>query len=127
MYQIKIDTQQNRLEVVFSGTVDAKQAERYLHELERRVPTELQAGFEIQTDLRRMQHLSQAATRHIRKTMDLFNRQGVSRIVRIISHPTGSFAFNLMSYFHYDHKVRIITCESPEELARKTPSVDLAS
>lgn len=119
MYLIEIDSKRNHMRVVFAGQVDEEQAGSYYRELEERAPAELAEGFEILTDLSELDHLTHEATRYVRKSMDLCNQLGVQRVIRIIPHPSRSFAFNLMSYFHYDRQVSIVTCKSPEELAAR--------
>lgn len=118
MFLVEIDQRLNRLHVVFIGSVDKKQGASLFKQLQERA-FELQPGFEIISDLSDVREVSLAAKHYIRKMMDLCNELGVSRIIRIISHPTKNFGFRIMSNFHYDKAVRIVECQSREEAARK--------
>jgi hypothetical protein len=53
--------------------------------------------------------------------MDLCNENGVGKVVRIVPCPLSDFALTIMSYFHYDHGVPVITCKNFDEASRHFP------
>jgi hypothetical protein len=50
--------------------------------------------------------------------MDLFDKAGIAKVVRIISDPAKDIGFSIMSLFHYRRRIPIITCETMEEALR---------
>jgi hypothetical protein len=52
---------------------------------------------------------------HIRDIMDMCNQNGVAEVVRIIPDPKRDIGLQIMSYFHYNTDVHIVTCESADE------------
>jgi hypothetical protein len=118
MYLLEIDRALNRLHLTLMRTIDEEQAESFFRMLERRLG-ELQEGFHIVTDLTKLKALEREATPYIRRAMDLCNGLGVGRIIRIIPEPSKSFGFTVMSYFHYDRSVPIVTCANLEEAVER--------
>jgi len=111
MYRIEIDKSLNRLHLTLARRHDKEQAEFLFEELENRIG-ELKEGFHILTDITQLQEVDEAARPLIKESMDLCNRYGVGKIVRIVENPLHDFGLKLMSYFHYDGKVPVITCGS---------------
>ena len=65
-----------------------------------------------------------ACAPHIEKAMDLCNEKGASIVVRVIPDPTRDIGLQIMSVFHYDGRVRIVTCTTlaeAEEILRTEP------
>jgi hypothetical protein len=52
----------------------------------------------------------------IRKIMDLLNQHGISEVIRIIPDPNKDIGFNILSIFHYDKDVKVLTCQSLEQV-----------
>jgi hypothetical protein len=44
--------------------------------------------------------------------MDLCNKAGVSKVVRVIPDPRKDIGLTIMSVFHYHRGVKIVTCET---------------
>jgi hypothetical protein len=42
----------------------------------------------------------------------------VELVVRVIPDPTKDIGLNILSVFHYRHRVRVVTCQTMEEAAR---------
>jgi hypothetical protein len=53
--------------------------------------------------------------REIEKGMDLFNAQGVTKIVRVIPDPNMDIGFNIMSASHYSKQIKVHTVRSRQE------------
>ena len=118
MYLLEIDQSRDILHLTLMGTIDAAEAETVLSELERR-REELQKGFTILTDLTSLEALEPSTAPYIQKTMDLCNECGVGKVIRIILEPAQNFGFTVMSYFHYDEGVPVVTCSTLEEAAKR--------
>ncbi|MEN8173470.1 MAG: hypothetical protein ABFS03_11405, partial [Chloroflexota bacterium] len=79
MYLIEVDRSMNRLHVILLQTIDEKQAASFFRTLGRRIK-ELEEGFEVLSDLSRLEHIERSATFYIRRAMDLCNERGVGKI-----------------------------------------------
>ncbi|HWX19022.1 MAG TPA: hypothetical protein VN578_03845 [Candidatus Binatia bacterium] len=117
MFEAKIDKSANLLTVSFSGNVDPGETKRLAAEVER-LAAELPPGFRLLTDLTSLEAMDLACVPHIRRVMDLCNKQGIAMVVRVIPDPHKDIGFNILSLFHYRRGVRIVTCETLSE-ARK--------
>ena len=114
MYQVEIDRSLNRLHLTLARCFDKEQAEFLLEELEIRIGG-LREGFEILTDLRNLKFVEDAARPFIKRSMDLCNRSGVGKIVRVVNNPLRDFGLKIMSIFHYKRNIPVITCSSLDE------------
>src|SRR5262245_28342659 len=114
MVQIEADKNRNLLEIRFFQRVvpaDLKdQVERV-----KSLLADLAPDFRLLADLSGLESMDLACAPYIKDTMDLCNRKGVSKVVRIIPDPRKDIGLNIMSYFHYDRDVRIVTCETRAE------------
>jgi hypothetical protein len=55
------------------------------------------------------------AKQSIEKIMELLNKSGVSKVIRVIPDPKKDIGFNIMSLFHYSAGVAIHTYKSYRE------------
>lgn len=114
MYLLEIDHAQNRLHLMMSERFDAPQAESLLNEAQNRTQ-EMNDGFHVLCDLTTLEEFDPAAKAVFRRFMDLINKNGAHKIIRIIPDPLNNFGLTVMSIFHYDDSVRIITCKTLKE------------
>ena len=114
MFTIEFDQPQNLLVIRYSDHVGPKETERALEEM-RLALEKVERGFRLLADLTALQSMDVLCAPHIETAMDLCNGKGVSDVVRIIPDPRKDIGMQIMSYFHYDGDVRIVTCESAEE------------
>jgi anti-anti-sigma regulatory factor len=114
MIQMKHDKALNLFKIIFSQKVDHAEAKEYREKIEAMSP-DLQPGFRVFVDLSQLEQMDSACASEIRAVMDLFQKIGVSKIVRVIPDPHKDIGFKLMSKFHYGHDVPILTCETLEE------------
>ena len=114
MITVQADPSRNLLTMKFSGHVGSHAVKRESVAILPALDT-LQAGFSLLTDLSELESMEYTVAPYISKFMDLFSAKGVSRVVRVIPDARKDIGFKMMSYFHYDHKVHIITCETVEE------------
>ena len=114
MYRIEVNSVDNTLEIHLRESFDPDQGRDLLNELSERVH-ELRPGFKLLTDLSQLRGMDIAAHKSIDEVMELCNRHEVSKVVRVIAKETRDIGFNIMSLFHYSHRVIIHTCDSLEE------------
>lgn len=79
---------------------------------------DLPAGIQVLADLDRLESMDVACAGEFGKAMDLCDQHGVELVVRVIPDPTKDIGLNILSVFHYRHRVRVVTCETMEEAAR---------
>ena len=114
MYLLDIDARKNRIHITFSASFDEDEAKKLHAEIEERLP-ELRPGFHVLCDLSTLNDFKTKAKVHFRSVMDLCNKHGVHKVIRIFPNPRENFGVNLMSYFHYCEAVKQVTCHSFEE------------
>ena len=114
MYLLGIDCVQNRIHITLSGRFDEHQAKALSGELKSRMD-ELTPGFYILCDLTTLEAFDHSAAKPYETIMDLCNEGGVCKIIRIIPNPVQNFGLTVMSHFHYDREIPIVTCSSFQE------------
>ena len=72
-------------------------------------------GFRLLADLSGLQSMDLACAPFIAKVMDRCNERGVKKVIRIIPDPRKDIGFSIMSVFHYDRHVRILTFDNLAE------------
>jgi anti-anti-sigma regulatory factor len=115
MYLLGIDRTKNRVHITLSDRFDALQAKTLSEELTSRLE-ELERGFCMLCDLTTLEEFDPSAAKHYESMMDLCNKNGVSKIIRIIPNPARNFGLTVMSYFHYDREIPVVTCSKFREV-----------
>src|SRR6267142_1680871 len=75
-------------------------------------------GFEMLADLGRLESMDIDCEEIIGKTMEMMERHGLKRVVRVIPDPTKDFGLKIIGMFHYSKKIRIVTCQTMAEAAQ---------
>jgi hypothetical protein len=114
MFNIEIAARENLLTIRYSGATTGAEVQRCVAEVESRL-NELQPGFRLLTDLTGLESMETTAVPHIRRMMDLCSQRGVAMVVRVIPDPHKDLGLNIMSPFHYERHVRIVTCQHLEQ------------
>jgi hypothetical protein len=114
MYLLEIDRTQNRIHITLAERFDQPQASELLADLRGRF-REVEPGFHILCDLTALQDFDEAAVLCFRSIMDLCNGGGVCKIIRIIPDPRHDFGLTVISHFHYDNGIPVITCRTLQE------------
>ena len=114
MFQVEADKSKNLLKISFAQRVDLEEAKRCAEEVQTLL-ADVQPGFQLLTDLSGLESMDVACARHIERVMDLCNKKGVAKVVRVIPDPHKDIGFNILSLFHYRHGIPIVTCETLEE------------
>jgi hypothetical protein len=114
MVLTEADKSRNLLTVVHAQHVTPEQLDAGFAKVELLL-ADLQPGFRLLADLSGLESMDPSCAPLIGQVMDLFNRKGVSMVVRIIPDPKRDIGLNILSLFHYSRKVRIVTVESFSE------------
>ncbi len=113
MINLNYDQDHNAVIIEFVGAIDAAQGDEYLPRLGQFIPSA--KGFNLLVDLTAVESMDRGIHGTIKKAMDLFNVRGVAKIVRVIPDPGKDIGLNIMSVFHYESSVRILTVSSRQE------------
>jgi hypothetical protein len=108
------DIKRNLLTIRFAGRVGSDDLKSIFEET-LRLLNQLQSGFTLLTDLTGLESMDVACAPYIQRVMDRCNEKDVSTVVRVIPDPHKDIGFNILSLFHYDRGVRIVTCQTREE------------
>ncbi|RKY32540.1 MAG: hypothetical protein DRP74_02405 [Candidatus Omnitrophota bacterium] len=114
MFKVNIDERQNKVIIKLEEDFNLPQAQELLLWIEQ-MSANLKKGFSVLTDMSTLKKMDINTRKPVEKTMDLLNRRGVSKVVRVIPDNTKDIGFNIMSQFHYSKEVSIFTCGSLEE------------
>lgn len=114
MVEVTNDVPGKLVRIGFSGSVTLEQVRASEPRVETAV-SGMQPGFRLLTDLSGLEFMDPACLSSIRNTMDLCNRRGVSRVVRVIPDPLKDIGLNILSLFHYRHNIPIVTFETLSE------------
>jgi hypothetical protein len=117
MFLAETNRLKNLLHLSYVGRVSAADLERSAEEVEALL-ADLAPGFVLLTDLSRLEAMDVACSTQIGRAMDVCQKRGVGRIVRVIPEPSKDIGFNILSIFHYAPSTRAVTCESIQEAER---------
>ncbi len=114
MFQAEFDKARNLLKISYEqhvGPEDTKRGEEQLPSL----LAEASPGFRLLTDLSDLESMDLSCVPYIKEVMDLCNKKGVEMVVRVIPDPHKDIGLNILSLFHYRHRVRLVTCATLKE------------
>jgi hypothetical protein len=114
MIQAQTDKTNNLLRVTYAQRVEPAEMQRALEDL-RRLLADMETGFRLLTDLSGLEEMDLACEPAMKTMMDLCDDKGVQTVVRVIPNPQKDIGLNIMSLFHYQRRVRIVTCATLEE------------
>lgn len=75
-------------------------------------------GMRLLGDLERLQSMDDDCVAELGKNMELFDRNGVELVVRVIPGSTKDIGLNILMIFHYKKQPRVVTCSKMTEAAR---------
>ena len=114
MYQAEVDKGRNLLKVSYAQQVTVEEAKRWAEELGLML-RELRPGFRVLADLSGLESMDLGCVPHIKTMMKLCDKKGVAMVARVIPDPRKDIGLNILSLFHYDRRVQIVTCETMDE------------
>ena len=118
MFEVKADKSRNLLKISFAQHVGPEEAKSSVDKV-KALQAELQPGFQLLTDLSRLESMDVACAAYIKRTMDWCNKQGVSKVVRVIPDPHKDIGLSILSLFHYRRPLPIVTCETLAEAMKE--------
>ncbi|MDZ8117988.1 hypothetical protein [Pontiella agarivorans] len=111
MYLFEIDTPNNRMHIMLADHFTEQEARELLEKCTSRIK-EVNPEYKILCDLTALKTFEHPAKMIYRSIMDLFNETGAKKIIRLFSDPRQTFGMNIMSTFHYNDNVEIISTDS---------------
>jgi hypothetical protein len=108
------DTSQELMVVRYGGNVTEAEAVEGLEDATD-VLAQLTKGFRVLVDMTELQRMEVGCAPYIERVMDLCQARGVTEIVRVIPDPRRDIGMQIMSRFHYDSGVQILTCETLDQ------------
>ena len=117
MFEVDVDKAANLLTIRYAGRVGLKEVHLCAEKVQSGLG-EMQPGFRLLTDLTKLESMELDGLPEIKRIMDLCNERGVQKVVRIIPDPHKDIGLNILSLFHYNRHVRIVTCKTGDEAKR---------
>jgi hypothetical protein len=114
MFNANADTSKNLLTFSFSGNITRSETTSWKGQLPGLL-RELKPGFKLLSDFSGVESFAVECAPDIETVMDLLNQAGISKVVRVITHPKQDIGLSIMSLFHYRRCISIITVETTEE------------
>jgi len=112
--QVHSDKSARLLKITFSEKVTARDAEQLMNKAFVALD-DMQPGFRLLADLSHLESMDVACAPFIGKVMDRCNDGGIKKVVRVIPNPRKDIGLRIMSVFHYDRHVRILTFDNLAE------------
>ncbi|HEX4265080.1 MAG TPA: hypothetical protein VH597_12135 [Verrucomicrobiae bacterium] len=117
MFQVETNPAENLLKFAFSGSVTTDETARWRAQLDGLLK-QLRPGFKLLSDFSGVESIDVACAPDIEFVMELLNKAGIAKVVRVITHPRQDIGMSIMSLFHYRRCVAIVTCQTMEEALR---------
>jgi hypothetical protein len=114
MIHVDSDPARNLLKLHFSQQVGPDEMKASF-EMANSLLAKLRPGFCLLSDLRGLQSMDLQCALYIKQAMDAYNQKGIAKVVRIIPDPKKDIGLSIMSLFHYNRGVRIVTVETLAE------------
>jgi hypothetical protein len=117
MFLATVNQLKQLLYLSFIDHVGVKELERGHADIVKLL-AELPSGFRLLTDLSRLESMELDCAVEIGREMELFEQKGVGLVVRVIPDPAKDIGMNMLSFFHYHHHPRTVTCATMAEAAK---------
>jgi hypothetical protein len=75
----------------------------------------LAPGFHYLVDLTHLEFMGLECMTELGGLMELIGKSGVGLVVRVIPDPSKDIGMNILTVFHYPHKLRVVTCQNLAE------------
>jgi anti-anti-sigma regulatory factor len=79
---------------------------------------ELSPGFHLLADFSQLESMGLDCTPELGRMMELIGQAGVGLVVRVIPDPSKDIGMNILTVFHYPHRLRVVTCQNLTDAAR---------
>ena len=114
MFHAEVDPANNLLKFSFSKRVTRDDTVRWKNELPALLQ-KLKPGFKLLSNFSDVESIDVACAPDIEAVMDLCNKAGIVKVVRVITNPRQDIGLSIMSLFHYRRCISIVTAETSEE------------
>ena len=111
MFSVDASNVESLVTIVWWGKVDLEELRVGTDEIGG-VISNMRPGFRVLVDMTGLESMDPAGASYIGTIMDLCLAKQVERVIRVIPDANKDIGFNIMSYFHYDSSVRVVTCEN---------------
>lgn len=78
---------------------------------------ELSPSFRLLADFSQLESMGLDCEVELGRVMELIGQSGVNLVVRVIPDPSKDIGMNILTAFHYPHRLRVVTCENLVEAA----------
>ncbi len=78
---------------------------------------ELPPGFRLLADFSQLESMELDCEAELGRMMELIGRAGVGLVVRVIPDPSKDIGMNILTVFHYPHRLRVVACKNLVEAA----------
>ena len=112
--QVTADSHRNILRVSFAGNITALDLLPYRAESANAVES-LRSGFSLLVDLTDLASMGLECVPYIEQNMELFRDHGVNLVVRVIPDRSKDIGLGIISLFHYQRGLKILTVETRPE------------
>lgn len=111
MYLFEIDQSHNRMHIILAEHFTRDEARELLGKCIDRIG-EVAPDYRILCDLTSLETFEHSAKLIYRRIMDLCNAAGVKKVIRVYADLMQTFGLNIMSAFHYNDTVEIVSTDS---------------
>jgi hypothetical protein len=105
---VQADRERGFFTLVFRQKVTEGEAKLLVSDIERGVAG-MPRGFRLLADFSDLDSMEMECAPLIARVMDLCNEAGIGKVIRIIPDPRKDIGLRIMSLFHYNRDVRILT------------------
>jgi anti-anti-sigma regulatory factor len=78
---------------------------------------ELSPRFRLLADFSQLESMGLDCEAELGRMMELIGQAGVNLVVRVIPDPSKDIGMNILTAFHYPHRLQVVTCENLVEAA----------
>ena len=102
------------LYVSFIGTVQPAQFQSELEDVTAQLAG-LAPGFYHLVDFTQLEFMGLDCMAELGRMMELIGQAGVGLVARVIPDPSKDIGMNILTVFHYPHRLKVVTCQNLTE------------
>jgi hypothetical protein len=121
MWSAVLDKERQLLQIRFAQRVNLQEAKACAGRVEELL-ADLLPNFSLLNDLSELEEMDVSCEPVIDRMMDVLNRHGIKKVVRVVPEPRKDIGFGIMSLFHYGPRVRVMTCKTLAEAQQQLPA-----
>jgi hypothetical protein len=105
------------LHIRYLGTVQPAEFQHSREDLTAQL-RELSPGFRLLADFSQLESMELNCEGELGRMMELIGQGGVALVVRVIPDSSKDIGMNILTVFHYPHRLRVVTCKNLVDAAR---------